>query len=48
MQIQLLSFAVQGLFFSVKFLGFMSKATKLLLTVLVGQCRNTSPSAFSV
>ena len=30
-----------------KLLGFMSKAMKLLLTELVGQCRNISPLAFS-
>ena len=29
-----------GSIFSMKLLGFMSKAIKLLLTELVGQCRN--------
>ena len=47
-KIQLVSFVVQGIFSrSVKLLGFMSKAIKLLLTELVGQCRNISPLAFS-
>ena len=31
-----------------KLLGFVSKAIKLLLTELVGQCRNILPAAFSV
>ena len=39
---------VQGLFFSMKLFRFMSKAIKLLLTELVGQCRNIFPLAFSV
>ena len=30
-----------------KLLGFVSKAIKLLLTELVGHCRNILPSAFS-
>ena len=30
-----------------KFLGFVSNAIKLLLTELVGQCRNILPLAFS-
>ena len=30
-----------------KFLEFMNKAIKLLLTELVGQCRNIFPLAFS-
>ena len=38
---------MQGLFFSMKLLGFMSKAIKLLLTELVGQSRNMLPLAFS-
>ena len=33
--------------FSMKLLGFVSKAIKLLLTELVGQCRNVLPLAFS-
>ena len=33
--------------FSMKLLGFVSKAIKLLLTELVGQCRNILPLAFS-
>ena len=33
--------------FSMKLLGFMSKAIKLLLTELVGQCRDILPSAIS-
>ena len=32
---------------SMKLLGFVSKATKPLLTELVGQCRNILPLAFS-
>ena len=40
MKTQLVTFIVQGLFFSTKLLGFMSKAIKLLLTDFVGQCRN--------
>ena len=47
MKIQLVSFVVQGLFFSMKLLGFMSKTIKLLLTELVSQCRNISPLAFA-
>ena len=34
-------------FFSMKLLGFVSKAIKLLLTELIGQCRNILPLAFS-
>ena len=41
MKIQLVSFVVYGL------LGFVSKAIKLSLTELVGQCRNILPLAFS-
>ena len=41
MKIQLVSFVVYGL------LGFASKAIKLLLTELVGQCKNILPLAFS-
>ena len=37
-----------GSIFSMKLLGFVSKAIKLLLTELVGQCRNILPAAFSV
>ena len=33
--------------FLMKLLGFVSKAIKLLLTELVGQCRNILPLAFS-
>ena len=33
--------------FSMKLLGFVSKTIKLLLTELVGQCRNILPLAFS-
>ena len=33
--------------FLVKLLGFVSEAIKLLLTELVGQCRNILPLAFS-
>ena len=33
--------------FSMKLLGFMRKAIKLLSTELVGQCRNILPLAFS-
>ena len=36
-----------GSIFSMKLSGFMSKAIKLLLTELVGQCRNILPLAFS-
>ena len=38
-----MSFVVYGLFFSMKLLGFVSKAIKLLLTELVGQYRNILP-----
>ena len=47
MKIQPVSFVVQTLFFSMKLLVFMSKAIKLLLTELVGQCRNILPLTFS-
>ena len=33
--------------FSMNLLGFVSKAIKLLLTELIGQCRNILPLAFS-
>ena len=36
-----------GSIFSMKLLGFVSKAIKLLLTELVGQCRQIFPLAFS-
>ena len=42
------AFCCVGSTFSVKLLGFVSKAIKLLLTELVGQCRNILPLAFSV
>ena len=48
MKMQPVSFVVQSLFFSVKLLGFVSKAIKFLLTELVCQCRNILPLAFSV
>ena len=49
MKTQLVSFVVQGLFFSKKLSGFMSKVIKLLLTELVGQYRNIiAPSLPSV
>ena len=40
-------FCCVGSIFSMKLFGFVSKAIKLLLTVLVGQCRNILPLAFS-
>ena len=40
-------FCCAGSTFSMKLAGFMSKAIKLLLIELVGQCRNTLPLAFS-
>ena len=40
-------FCCAGSIFSMKLLGFVSKAIKLLLTELVGQCRNILPLAFS-
>ena len=40
-------FCCVGSIFSVKLLGFVSKAIKLLLTELVGQCKNILPLAFS-
>ena len=35
-----------GSIFSMKLLGFVSKAIKLLLTELVSQCKNILPSDF--
>ena len=40
-------FCCVGFIFSMKMLGFVSKAIKLLLTELIGQCRNILPLAFS-
>ena len=40
-------FCCVGSIFSMKLLGFISKAIKLLLTELVGQCRNILSLAFS-
>ena len=40
-------FCCAGSIFQIKLLGLMSKARKLLLTELVGQCRNILPLAFS-
>ena len=40
-------FCCAGSIFSIKLLGFMSKAIKLLLTELVSQCRNKLQLAFS-
>ena len=40
-------FCCVGSIFSMKVLGFVSKAIKLLLTELVGQCKNILPLAFS-
>ena len=40
-------FCCVGSISSMKLLGFVSKAIKLLLTELVGQCRNILPLAFS-
>ena len=40
-------FCCTGSIFSMKLLGFVSKALELLLTELVGQCRNILPLAFS-
>ena len=45
MKIQLVSFVVWGLFFN-EVVG-ICKAIKLLLTELVGQCRNILPLDFS-
>ena len=39
-------FSCVGSIFSMKLLGFVSKAIKLLLTELVGQYRNILPLAF--
>ena len=47
MKIQLVRFCCVGYIFSMKFLGFVSKPIKLLLSELVGQCRNILPLAFS-
>ena len=40
-------FCCVGSIFSMKLLGFVSEAIKLLLTELVGQCRNILLLAFS-
>ena len=40
-------FCCIGSIFSMKLLGFVSKAKKLLLTELVSQCGNILPLAFS-
>ena len=40
-------FCCVGSIFSMKLLGFVSKAIKLLLTELVGQCKNILPLAYS-
>ena len=40
-------FCCVGSIFSMKLLVFVSKAIKLLLTELVGQCKNILPLAFS-
>ena len=40
-------FCCVGSIFSMKLSGFVSKAIKLLLTELVGQCRSILPLAFS-
>ena len=40
-------FCCAGSIFSVKWLGLVSKAINLLLTELVGQCRNILPLSFS-
>ena len=40
-------FCCVGSIFSMKLLGSVSKAIKLLLTELVGQCRNILPLVFS-
>ena len=39
-------FCCVGSIFSMKLLGFVSKAIQLLLTELVGQCKNILPLAF--
>ena len=41
------AFCCSGSIFSTQLLGFMCKAIKLLLTKLVGQCRNILLLAFS-
>ena len=40
-------FSCVGSIFSMKLVGFVSKAIRLLLTELVVQCRNRLPLAFS-
>ena len=40
-------FCCAGCIFSMKLLGFVSKAVKFLLTELFGQRRNILPAAFS-
>ena len=40
-------FCCVGFIFSTKLLGFLNDSIKLLLTELVGQCRNILPLAFS-
>ena len=47
MKIQAGEFCCVGSIFSMMLLGFVSKAIKLLLPELVGQCRNILPLAFS-
>ena len=46
MKIQLVSLLCR-VYFSMKLLGFVCEAIKLLLTALVGQCRNILSLAFS-
>ena len=46
-KVHLVSFVVQGQFFSAKLSGFTNGAIKLLMTESVGQCRNILPSDFS-
>ena len=48
MKVQLVSFVLEALFFSAKLLGFMSKAIKVFLTELVGQCRNIALGFFRI
>ena len=47
MKIQLETFVMQDLLFTMKLLEFMSKTMKILLTELVGQSSNILLSAFS-
>ena len=47
MKISAGEFCCVGSIFLMKLLGFVSKAIKLLLTELVGQCRNILPLVFS-